>query len=1602
MACFFNYFSRKKHRYKKGMNTEDNNLEKTNTTINVNDTINEYVGGSDWRINANSNTGYSNAGLINQTAGKVVANYWLTQVYNKEEAKAHIDGSYHIHDLDSLSGYCCGHNLQALLNEGFNGIDSRVSSRPPKHFREALNQMANFIGILQAEWAGAQAFSSFDTFLAPHVFFDMNYDGMTRKQIKQAIRNFVYNLNVPSRWGQCVPSNYMCLKSNGEWTTYHNLKIGDEIYVIDTNTGEIKTDVIKKINLFDSPEKMHRYQCSDEEMGEMSFDVTDNHKVMIIKDGNFILKNSSDILNKNEIVDIPFSANFIEKDNENKYDENFIELISTILFSVKDLSWEEDKICFEIIDNEDDKIFNRFRSLCVKNNLEVSYEVKHNSMKSHAYKISLSNNNLANTLFLFLSSRFVTSTSLLEALNKNLSKDVCEIFINNVLNCYGNNVKEMKQRNVDTYLLLNVIGLLCVKCNMSFNVSNDTIFVTKNKSAKFKTSIVDSETKKVWCPTTDTGTFICKTDKGLVFLTGNSPFSNVTIDLVPPKDLRDSLPLRGDKPFFISIYEEYKEKNPEELNSKNWKRFEEAARKRTKMQNEDIEEVFMSLTYGLFKKEMEIIDKAFYEVLNEGDSDQKPFTFPIPTINITEDFDWNSKVSDVIFENTAKYGSSYFQNFIGSQYKIDENGNKVLDEGAYKPDDVRSMAFIGTQGIIYKDESGNVDRKPINYLVENWLNSEIKPKYKFLINGKFHDITEMFKINYEKYNHFVYIKLCNDYDVYFSEDHKCAVMGDDGNITFKMSQDVVRGDRFLISKKPWGITGRNETYEDGLIVGEFLANQFECKNSEYEDLIKKFIVFEDGKIKRLDHKIWNTNDEFRIGVFESYVKNSDFSYGTIPPSETIINEIIVLGSSIGKLWIEDNRITENDDYYIVPVSCVELVKNNLEFVYNFTIDTKEHLVELPNGIISHQCCRLQLDKRELRKRGGGLFGSDAQTGCYDEETEVLTHSGWKKFADLTDEDEIYTLSKNGTIELHKPSQIFTYDYDGDMIKFYNDKCDLLVTPNHNMALQDENGDIILKHAEDCTEEFTIPMSGRWSGNLYSNEIMSFMSLKMDSWIKMLSSIIGSSAIENNKVRISFHNNKRRNIIEDALQNLPINIFSNVRDDVYDITINDSFVAKILLGGNSNSVPKFVYSLPSEIIEDFINNFVYVNNNTIYDENLMNQIQHLCVLCGKQSHVQKNGDGYSFIKFDDYENHYTENVERQHYTGKVYCVEVENHVLCVRRNGKTIWCGNSIGVVTINMARLGYEYKNDKKGLYKRLYHLMDLAKSTLEKKRKYIMELMNRNLYPYSKRYVKSYDTFFSTIGVNGINEMIRNFTNDEHDITDDYGQKFADEILTNIRERLKKYQEETGNLYNLEATPAEGCLIGTTKILTENGLEEIEKLAEKEVNLMSYNIISKKNEYKNSKVFFDSKTNKTYKMILSCGLEIEATHQHPFAVYDSDSDNGFYWVPISLIKVGDILVGYKKNYEVVSITCVNKETDVYNATVNDNQNFYIGDENNLLLTHNTTYRFAKEDLKRYDERDEYYIMCDKHGKVKVNIETEGEYIECPICKKNENRKKLK
>ncbi len=185
------------------------------TTLDYKMLVDNYLRALDWRVKENSTVTYSVGGLILSNSGAITANYWLSEVYDEEIANAHRSGDIHIHDLSMLTGYCAGWSLKQLIQEGLGGIPGKITSAPAKHLSTLCNQMVNFLGIMQNEWAGAQAFSSFDTYLAPFV----KADNLTYSEVKQCIQSFIYGVNTPSRWGTQAPFTNVTL----DWTVPNDL-----------------------------------------------------------------------------------------------------------------------------------------------------------------------------------------------------------------------------------------------------------------------------------------------------------------------------------------------------------------------------------------------------------------------------------------------------------------------------------------------------------------------------------------------------------------------------------------------------------------------------------------------------------------------------------------------------------------------------------------------------------------------------------------------------------------------------------------------------------------------------------------------------------------------------------------------------------------------------------------------------------------------------------------------------------------------------------------------------------------------------------------------------------------------------------------------------------------------------------------------------------------------------------------------------------------------------------------------------------------------------------------------------------------------------------
>jgi len=776
------------------------------TNLDVIQTVDDYLDQHDWRVNENSNVNYSFPALMFYLAEKNLSKYTLEKYYKGEIASSHKNGDIHIHDLGmGIAAYCCGHSLKDLLQYGFNGVYGMTESKPANHLDSALWQVINFIGVLQNQFSGAQAFNSFDTLLAPFV----KKDNLTYKQVRQAIQGFIFNMNIPSRWSM------------------------------------------------------------------------------------------------------------------------------------------------------------------------------------------------------------------------------------------------------------------------------------------------------------------------------QTPFSNLSFDWVVPKDMRKNKCLVGGK--------------------------------------------LVDFTYGDCQKEMDMINKAFLEVMIEGDSKGRIFTFPIPTYNITKDFDWDSSNTDLLFEATAKYGIPYFQNFINSD----------LD-----PSQIRSM-----------------------------------------------------------------------------------------------------------------------------------------------------------------------------------------------------------------------------------------------------------------------CCRLSLDVSKLEHRGGGLFGSNDKTGCYSEDTEILTENGWKLFKDLNKQEKVATMNQQTkNIEFHKPKKYFKYKYDGYMYNFTSKNMNLLVTPNHRMYINNK-----FKLADKVRIKDSIPNSvgtnnldvdyfylpkitKQWVVNNGTHNIVkSKLAIKMDDWLAFIGIFLSEGSVYHDekqakkhgyRVTISQVKKHTKKEIRNLLHRLPFN-FSEF-DNGFNIYNMQLYNYLKQFGNVYNKYIDPIYFKCSKRQLNILLDWLIKGDGTIRkltgsrhywttSEKLKNDIQKLCVYCGYHvnTSIQKNKESVLrgktikskkpcyILSILRSKNQNIMSIKKQKYSGDVFCVEVKNNIVLVKRKDKVSWCGNSIGVITINMPRIGYLSETEDE-YFNRLQHQMILAKKSLETKRKVIEEGINNGLFPHIKRYLGNFNNHFSTIGLVGMNESIKNFYNNE-DITTEKGKNFALRVLRFMNEQLIKFQEETGHLYNLEATPAEG-----------------------------------------------------------------------------------------------------------------------------------------------------------------------------------------------------
>ena len=594
------------------------------------DKIDQYLEKLDWEVQENANMAFSLQGLNHYGTSYIVKKYWLNKIYPKEIREANEGGDLHIHNLDTLGPYCVGWDLYDLLIKGFGGVSGKIESKPAKHFQAALGQVVNFMYTLQGEAAGAIAFSNFDTLLAPFI----RYDNLSYPQVKQALQEFMFNMAIPTRVGfQCVSEDTEILTPEG-WRGYDELEKGDIIKTFNLKNREIENKKVKFV--FKRKYQGIMYRLKNRIQDQL---ISPKHRVLRRKFNSekYVLEPVEDVLKLKSPIVVPVTGK--NPNPEAKISDEQIKLMAWII-SEGSVERPGKHRCCHRVSIYQSKIKNRKNYDEIVNilrNFNLSY-TNHpaTSLGEEVQQIRLNAEDSRKIHQWFGTKEnvhFIPEQLL------NLSERQSKLFLETFLK--GDGTKEWKIATGDLNLLNNLQAIV-VNSGYGFTVlkrkptdiGKKEIYILRIiRHPETYVSKIEKVNYKgiIWCPHTENGTIIARR-RGKVFITGNCPFTNITVDLKPSPAFARQPIIIGGKP-----------------------------------QRE---------TYGEFEEEMKIFDKALYETMLEGDKSGRPFSFPIPTINITKDFPWQDPVFDSIFEASAKYGTNYFANYINSEMK---------------PEDVRSM-----------------------------------------------------------------------------------------------------------------------------------------------------------------------------------------------------------------------------------------------------------------------------------------------------------------------------------------------------------------------------------------------------------------------------------------------------------------------------------------------------------------------------------------------------------------------------------------------------------------------------------------------------------------------------------------------------------------------------------------------------------------------------------------------------------------------------------------------------------------------------------------------------------------------------------------------
>ena len=590
--------------------------------------VDQYLGNLDWEVQENANMAFSLQGLNHYVTSYVIKKYWLNKIYPKEIREANQSGDFHIHNLDTLGAYCVGWDLYDLLLKGFGGVQTKIESRPPKHFRVALGQVVNFMYTLQGEAAGAIAFSNFDTLLAPFI----RYDNLNYKQVKQAFQEFLFNMAVPTRVGfQCLSEDTQILTPKG-WKSWYEVNEGDIIYTFNLKTHELEQKSVKKVFRWFYKGKM--YNLKNRNQDQL---ISPNHRIVrqVFNTETYVLEPIEKVLKYKSPIPVPTPGILANKNPDLEISDRKLKILAWVLSEGSIENKGSYRVSIYQSSSVHPENYKEIKNLLEEEGLE--FDVREQTSLGTCQHIRLLPSSSKKIHQLFGQRKKVFPSFLFK-----LSQRQARLFLETYIK--GDGWHEKYRKRIVVTSKENAQALLAIAALAGYN-ANIRIRKTSGISKKTQYLLTLTQSKHdyiqqikeidyqgvIWSVNTDNETVIAQR-KGQVFITGNSPFTNITLDLRPSSVFAKQPVIIGGKP-----------------------------------QKE---------TYQEFEEEMKIFNKALYEVYLEGDKNGRPFHFPIPTINITKDFPWQEPAFDGIFEASAKYGINYFANYINSEMK---------------PEDVRSM-----------------------------------------------------------------------------------------------------------------------------------------------------------------------------------------------------------------------------------------------------------------------------------------------------------------------------------------------------------------------------------------------------------------------------------------------------------------------------------------------------------------------------------------------------------------------------------------------------------------------------------------------------------------------------------------------------------------------------------------------------------------------------------------------------------------------------------------------------------------------------------------------------------------------------------------------